>query len=403
MFRLQPIFESCPAGGGLEYSLEFPVDGSNDTHQVFMILPEGETRDLEIREGKAVLERTDGPGLWRFSGRCVDKAGATEVFDQIVVDVVIFKESPDQVKQEVAATLRSMKQSVTGGSWTSDTNIGAEANALFLSFKGAEIPEVLRLIANERADQTLLWRCLLLLESFLDRPGARPFHPLIAEVLADVICTNRITPVVTSAYTSFNRILLKPGQKWIYLLRMLVELPHNAAVINRGAYYEIVQELITGTPVDNRPYTLQVAEAICDTDINKATMLARLFGEWRHGPGIAKLLPILEMDPARGTGICAAIQACEYREAIPMLLELLTFAHGGLREILSVLASWKVDSAKPLIHERLVIEPNPMVASELAMALRQFGDQSYREKIEGIKNSSPDQKAKYLESVLKSW
>nr|WP_320191834.1 hypothetical protein [uncultured Desulfobacter sp.] len=405
MFRLQSRFETCPCKGSVEYEIAIPLKGITDNHKVSITLPDGDTIEPQIKEDCALIHRNDKQGLWRYDIRITSRDNDEEALDFNIIDVVILEESPANICNELKNSIASMTPYYRGKSWSTNKNIESEALELYRKTNGAELPEVLRVIAFERSDYTTLWRHLLLLKMLQERPVSKNYRSVIAELATEILCTVSISPVVETAWQILQNLLIKPDEKWIFYVRILTETSHNTSGINKSICYETVKQLINSTYPTVRPIILQVAEQICKNDINKVKYIAELFEKWSYKDGVPLLLPVLEMKPNISFSVCAAIRACNYKEAVPLLrsiFSMVSMKQGG-EHIAKLLAEWKDEQGKKLLLEKLHLETNKWDISSIITALKQYDDKSLKNSITEIRNQSSEKKMEDIDSFMKNW
>lgn len=398
MFRLQSLFETCPKNGTVSFQLTIPFSGLGDRYQAFAYLPDGAVIDLPVADGCAVIERTEGQGLHRFDIRIAEAGNREAVAEWNYVDVVILEECDDEVRDELDKAISSIRNS-TVGTYYDRVKIAAESVNQIT--KGAELPEVLRQIWCKKGDSVTLWSNLLILQTFLDRLSAKPFFGIIAETVTAVLCAPVDINLANTAYNILDRIVLPPNEKWTFLLRILTEAGGAAeSKVNLA-----VQQLVAITPKQMRPTVLQVAELLCETSLDKVPYVARLFESWNHRGGIPLLLGALEMNVGLSAPVCAAIQACNYREAMPTLREILPvvpMAAGGVA-VAQLLGAWKDTESLELLLDKLERESADQYISTLIGSLKNYGEDTVRKRIEEIMSCAPEPKARYIEEQLRSW
>lgn len=391
MFKLQSLFESCPENGGIEYRLELPVGNSDGSIRV-EVQTQDSVADCPVVDGKISLDRRDGPGIRRFDMRCISKSDANAVLDQIWVDVVILPESSEHVSMEVDKALQRKNPG-------NAAETQSASDALFAECRGAELPEILRRLALGQSASQTVFSAVNLVTTLLDRPHSRSLHPTITEVLTEIISTSSDQSITIAAFQAFKKLQMKPAEKWPFMLRMLMETSPTS-----GFGYNAVADLIETTPKASRPMVLAIAESLCDSDSKRVPAIARLFQMWNHKAGIPKLLPAYEINPAIGNSVLPAIQACNYREAIPFLVGMLDYTTGeSTRDLISCLATWKAEGAKSAILEKLETENNPYNAGIIVANLMQYGDPSLRQKVAAIRDESSEAKAKAMDAYLQNW
>lgn len=398
MFKLQSLFETCPKNGTVSFQLSIPFSGLDDRYQAFAYLPDGSIVNLPVTDGCAIIERIEGPGLHRFDIRIADAGNRESVLEWNYIDVVILEECADEVRKEFDKAISSVRASSIG---TVEDRVKKAVESLHQITKGAELPEVLRQIWCKTGDAFSLWCNLQVVQSFLDRLTTKPFFGVIAETATEVLSTVVDPNLLRTAYDILDRIPLRPDEKWFYFLRTLTDADKAAD----GQVNLAVSQLATITPKKIRPTVLQVAERLCETRLYKVPHVARLFGSWNYKEGIPFLLGALEMNVGLSGPVCSVIQACNYREAMPTLRELLPvvpMSNGGIA-IAQLLGSWKDTESLELLLDKLESEPAGHYVSYLIGSLKNYGESAVRKKIEDIMSRAPDPKAKNIEELLKSW
>jgi len=399
MFRLQSLFETCPHKGSLSYELTIPVSNVTDKYKTIVVTPEGETIKLTLENGQAKISRHDGPGVWRFDIRIVSVSDENSVIESNIIDAVILEESPENICEELKNAIASMGPSISGdSSYSGGRNVAAEAAELYRKTQGAELPEVLKTICFERGNNTTLWRHLLLLETLMGKAVSKPYRPVIAELVTEILCTVSQYFILGSTWQILLNLPIRHNEKWIYYTRILTDSGVN------NIYSHAVQELINATPPEIRPVILRVAEEIYDQDIHKVDYISRLFQQWNHKEGIPFLLSALEINPKFSKSVCDTINSLDYREAIPQLrniLSIVTMEHGG-KPLAELLSSWKDEETKNILIEKLKMEINSTYINFLLGALKKYDDDTIKNTILDIKDQSAKEKAETIDKYMKN-
>jgi hypothetical protein len=405
MFRLQSIFEQCPDGGALSYELSIPVKTSTRDFKASILLPEGGVEEAPLENGKISIRREDGAGLWRFDVRLQSANGDGVTYDSNIIDVIILEEASEEIRQEVEKSIAAIK--INPGIYSHPSTIVAESLAkeskiLHDKFGGGEIPEIIRRMCLDRKSN--LWQTIVLLQSLITKPAARPYWSIIGAACSDILCGFPYGSR-TTALTLLHQLMLKPAEKWLFYLRVLSEANDAQFRGDGSVIHDVVRQLVVNTPPSNKGITLQVCELICEQDPSKISAISDLFSKWGHKDGIPRILQWLETNPDLANSICQLLKVCNYREATPTLrsvLSLTTFDRGG-SALMETLSGWKDKEAIDLILEKLELDVDKYHVGQLVEYLGRFADISLVERVKKIQAESQDEKAKAVEDGLKKW
>ena len=111
------------------------------------------------------------------------------------------------------------------------------------------------------------------------------------------------------------------------------------------------------------------------------------------------------MNPQISHSVCAAVSACDYREAIPLLRDIfsmITMDRGGT-PIANLLSMWKDEESKEMLIEKLHMETNNSQIGNLMKALKEYGNSSIKDTILEIKEQFPEAKVKAIDNYIKNW
>jgi len=111
------------------------------------------------------------------------------------------------------------------------------------------------------------------------------------------------------------------------------------------------------------------------------------------------------MNPSLASDVCPFLEACNYREAIPRLREILSMItlDKGSSVLLDLLSKWNDKDSIDIIIDKLEMEQDGDNVKTIIGNLQKSNDPSIKDRIKSIQANSSPEKAKNIEQCLAGW
>jgi hypothetical protein len=395
---MQTVFAECPVKSKLNYKLQISIlDWSPEDYVVFLQQPGSEAMESKVSDDSILVERSDGPGVWRFNAVVRSRKNPDDIADVLTVESVIFPEAHAAAQAAVEERVAAMNLVITGdGSvMQGNTDVSADAAKLYSSYGESATLEILRKLALNRQNQNDILRCLCLLEFSLNRSSAKWLMPFAMPVLCEVASSTNKWSSTSTVQRLIKGALLAPNEKWIYLMRLALEAPDGKGLAN------IISELGHCTPIEYRSQTaamiLELSSGRGSTQ-REAANLCLTFG---YAPGAPIVMDWLQTNMCDIRTACKVFQMAEYREAIPYLRKLITKPgrNPDDDEIVGLLSEWHDNESIPLMLSKLEIAEDYAAERVSLMLLTAFGS-TIAPQMKEIQNRCSPEKAKRIGQVM---
>ena len=353
MLRMQTVFAECPAKSKLKYLLRISLfDWSPEIYQVLIQQPGLETVECQVTDEAFSVERSDGPGVWRFNAIVRSRKNSDEVSDSLTIEAVIFPAVNTSAKAAVDSCIEAMNMVITGdGSVTQgNTDVTAEASTLYSQFGDTSILEILRRLAMNPQNQNHTIRCLSLLESNLNRSGAKWLIPFAMAVLSEIAGSANKYATIGSVQRLIKGANISSSEKWIYLMRLT-----QGTSLGGFGLGPIIYELERCTPQEYRNQTAASILELCSGQSGCRGEAAHLCISFEYAAAAPVIMDWLQTKTLNIDAAIKVFDMANYRESIPYLRkELSKPRHSSdVLNIMELLIQWKDIESLPVLISKL--------------------------------------------------